>query len=397
MRRVLLIACCLATLAAAPAVAQAATIPPPSSDAFYAAPANLASLAPGAVIRSRKVSLPGLWAHSYQLLYRTTNATGAPVAAATTLLVPGLPASGPRKLVSYQTAEDSLTTRCAPSYTLRTGTVGIEGAAIGLLVDNGWDVVVPDYEGPRSEYAVGPLEGRATLDSIRAVESFEDAGLEGAKTPVGTMGYSGGSIPSIWANALQPAYAPELDVVAATAGGMAPDAKQVLAAADGGPAFGEIIAAGIGIDRAYPKFDLDAKLNARGRALEHRDATDAGGCGSAIASAPFGKGSEYTKYSGVQELLAQPNVKRILAKLNLITRPAPTAATFYFHEIGDEFVPIKPVDEMVVAYCRQGATIDYVRGLFGEHLIGSAAYFSRAVGYLHARFAGRPAPNTCPS
>jgi Secretory lipase len=127
------------------------------------------------------------------LLYRTTNATGQPVATVATLMVPTSPAPGARKLVSYQTFYDSLTLNCAPSYTMRGGNNGgstqpLESEFIGQELQQGWEVVVPDYEGPQSEWAVGPMLGRATLDGIRAVESFAPAGLEGGRTPVGMNG-----------------------------------------------------------------------------------------------------------------------------------------------------------------------------------------------------------------
>jgi len=43
-------------------------------------------------------------ARAYQLLYRTTDATGQPIATVTTLLVPITPAPGAPKLVSDQSA-----------------------------------------------------------------------------------------------------------------------------------------------------------------------------------------------------------------------------------------------------------------------------------------------------
>ncbi len=384
-----------------PALASAAPAKPapPSSgsDPFYVQPSGAAQ-PHGAVQDSRKVTVRGLSnaATAYQLQYWTTNPQGKAVTTVTTLLVPKNPASGTRDLVSYQTAEDSLTLDCSPSYTLRTGANG-EAIAINALLGSGWDVVVPDYEGPKSEYAVGTMEGMATLDSIQAVESFKPAQLNGATTPVGLEGYSGGSIPATWANALQASYTPELNIVAATAGGLAPDPKQVLTNLDGGLAFGEIIAAGIGLNRAYPSFGLDSLLNAKGRKLKDKDAKDSGGCGSAIGSAPFGRVSQYTHYPSAQALVAVPRVKNVLDKLDLITRPAPENPTFYFHEIFDEFVPSGPVNQLNAHYCANGTPLEYVRGVTGEHLIGAVDYVLTAGGYLHSRFAGLPPLNTCPS
>jgi hypothetical protein len=206
MRRLAGVLCVALVACAVVAAASSAAPTPPSQDPFYTPPTSLAQLEPGAIIRSRQVSPLGLTdatsTTAYELLYRTTSATGQPTATVTTLLLPAAPAAGQRKLVSYQTAEDSLTLNCAPSYTIRGGNNGgstqwAESGEIALLLAQGWDVSVPDYEGPQSEYGVGPLAGHATLDGIRAVEQFAAAQLEGARTPVGMMGYSGGSIPTL--------------------------------------------------------------------------------------------------------------------------------------------------------------------------------------------------------
>ncbi|HEY3774986.1 MAG TPA: lipase family protein, partial [Solirubrobacteraceae bacterium] len=172
-----------------PSAASAVTAP--ASDPFYTQPANIASYPHGTILREREVTLSGPTqtevAAAYQLMYATTNATGQPVAAVTTVMVPTAPAPGPRRLASYQTYYDSLTLNCAPSYTLQGGNNGggtngpTEQTMMSQLLQHGWDVVTSDYEGLNSEWAVGPMLGYATLDSITAVEHFAPAGLEGAK------------------------------------------------------------------------------------------------------------------------------------------------------------------------------------------------------------------------
>src|SRR5947209_16690719 len=122
--RVLSIALALLLVAALlPSAASALT--PPASDPFYTQPANIARYPHGTILRERAVTLSGPTqaeaAAAYQLMYATTDATGHPVAAVTTVMVPISPAVGPRRLASYQTYYDSLTLNCAPSYTLQGG------------------------------------------------------------------------------------------------------------------------------------------------------------------------------------------------------------------------------------------------------------------------------------
>jgi hypothetical protein len=376
---------------------------PPDEDPFYRQPDSLRTHEPGDVLRSRRVTVVGptllTSVRAYQLLYRSTNATGDPIATVTTLLLPNIPAPGPRRLVSFHIAEDSLTTRCSPSYTLRTNSGSVtpaEANAIAALLGQGYDVVVPDYEGPRSEFIVGPLEGRTALDSIRAAERFGPSGLDGRRTRVGLMGYSGGSVPTIWANALASDYAPELNIVGAAAGGIVANPAALLNFLDGTFSAGVIIAASVGVDRAYPELDLDSLLNARGRALAAREARDADGCAGSLFNAPFGRISQFSHFRNAAELLAVPRVHRIAAKLNLIEGPTPSAPSYFFNEINDEIVSIKPVDQLVAANCADGASIEYERGQVGGHIVGEARYAGPAMLFLRERFAGRPAPDTCP-
>lgn len=94
---------------------------------------------------------------AWQVKYRSTDTAIAAIAAiadvATIMQPVDPPAAGARKLVSNQTAQDGLTTDCAPSYVLTTGTAPpAEELALMLpLVAAGYTVVTADYEGPDSE------------------------------------------------------------------------------------------------------------------------------------------------------------------------------------------------------------------------------------------------------
>jgi Secretory lipase len=388
--------------------ANVSTVTPPGQDPFYTPPANLASYPPGAVLRSRQVTVVGAMQPetqaAYQLLYRTTDNTGGPAAAVATVLIPASPAPGPRKLVSYQTFYDSLTLNCAPSYTMRGGNNGgstqpLESGLIAQELQQGWDVVVPDYEGLRSEWAVGPTLGRATLDGIRAAESFAPLGLEGVGTPVGLNGYSGGAIASTWAGALAPGYAPELNIVAVAAGGIFPDIDYTMSTLDGSIWYGVQIGALVAVNRAYPQLELGHLLNAAGQALAALDGQDAFGCGGAASDEPGGDAAEFTIYPSSAALAAAPPVENVLDKLTMETAASvPTAPSFFYNAVNDELAHIQPVDQLVAYYCAHGATIDYDRDpVASSHLAGLAVYWPLALQYLENRLVGRPAPDNCPA
>ena len=390
----------LAVLACAPAVASALSAP--ASDPFYSPPANLAQDPHGAILRERTVTLSGalqdLSAHAYQLMFRTTGATGEPVAAVTTVLVPSSPAPGPRHLASYQTYYDSLTLNCAPSYTLQGGNGGPPGEAnlIATLLEQGWDVNVPDYEGLRSEWAVGPTLGPATLDSVRAAEHFAAAGLPGPATEVAFTGYSGGSEASTWAAALAPGYTPELKIVGIAAGGIFPNLDYTFQRFDNSLWYGTEIGVMVAFARAYPQFALSKLLNPAGQALATQDGQDASGCAGSTLNEPFGNASQYTNFPTSEALAADPTVKRVLDRMSLQYAPVPRVPLFLYNGSGDELAFVAPVDALVTRYCDAGITVDYQRDQLGqEHGADADTFWPYALQYLQNAFAGQPPPDNC--
>jgi Secretory lipase len=396
----------IVALAIAPGVASAVVAP--SSDPFYTPPPNVSHYAHGAILREREVTLSGPeqadTANAYQLMFRTTDATGHAVAAVTTVLVPTSPEPGPRKLASYQTYYDSLTLNCAPSYTMQGGNNGggtngpTESTLISQLLAQGWDVNVPDYEGLQSEWAVGPMLGRATLDSVRAAEHFAADGVPGAKTAVTLNGYSGGSEASTWAAALAPSYTPELRVVGVAAGGEFPDLDYTMARFDGSLWYGTEIGVMESFSRAYPQFDLTRLLNPAGQALAAKDGQDASGCAGSTLNEPGANASQYTNFPSSQALAADPVVKSVLDKASLRYAPLPKAPLYLYNAQTDELAHIEPVDALVASYCAHGLTVDYDRDPAGlEHITGATRYWPAALQYLEDRFAGKPAPDNCGS
>ena len=398
-----------------PQAASATVVPPlyPEEDSFYAPPANYAKKAPGTVLRERGVPLGRNHesvistkitdaAAAYELLYRTTDSTGQPTATVATVLVPKEPAAGPRRLVSENVAEDSETQTCAPSYTLRlseaAGLDAITAERIATALGHGWDVVVSDYEGPQSQLIVGPIEGQATLDGIRAAENFSPGhtGLEGSATEVAMLGYSGGSVPTVWADALAPTYARNVNLVAAAAGGVGANIDYVIAHGEGSPYFGGVVDALVSIDRAFPELEPYSLLNAKGLEAAASDGTDAKGCGAGVVSAPFGKAAEYTNYASTEELTEVPRVHSVLEKLNLNapSEPVPAAPTYIYNSMEDEVFRFAQAEAMVAKFCAGNDSVDFQRAT-GSHLAGFFAYYKPAIAFIESQFAGQSPTNTC--
>lgn len=380
------------------APARAGAVESPATDPFYVAPADLAEARPGTILRTRtvEVEIAGVERSADQLLYRTADALGRPVAGATTVLVgDGEAPAGGRNLVSLQDATNSADPTCHPSHQLQIGSennrnLQAETALIARpLLAGGTTVVVPDHLGPNPQYIVKDMEGKATLDGIRAALRHEPAELSGRDTPVALVGYSGGAHGSASANELHPAYAPELNLVGVAAGGVPVADRATFDYIDGGVGTGVLIGVSIGIDRAFPSFGLQDLLNERGKALAKRFEK---GCSSSVFGAPFTRLDDYTVVPDVIDL---PRIAGIVRR-NALGHATPVAPTFFYHGVTDELVWVEPVDDLVAAYCADGATMDYVRDPAGvEHIQALANFVPLAQAYIADRFAGRPAPRSC--
>lgn len=376
--------------------------PHPQNDPFYRQPDAdvLASMAPGSLLRLRPIDAKAYFVldiggEAWQLMYRTRDHHGNPVAHITTLLIPRqAPATG-RKLLSYQTAYDGLTLSCAPSRQFLAGAV-LEQALITPALRKGWVVAVPDYEGPQSLWGVGVNAGQSVLDGIRAVQQFEPAGLDGVNTAVGVMGYSGGAIASGWAAELQAEYAPELAIKGVAVGGLPVDVGTVARRIDGTLLSGMYMAVATALARAYPELDIDTLLNDDGKRMMARVGnTCAGqflsGVTDPLALYPFRRMSRYTQ---VPDLLAVPAVQQIIAE-NRLGQRSPLAPLYVYQGKWDELIPLRDVDAVVEQYCAAGVPVQYRRKR-SDHFLLAVTGFPGALNYLDDRLDGVPAPSNCP-
>jgi hypothetical protein len=372
--------------------ASATAVPAPHDDPFYRPPAGWESTAPGTVLATRRVTVTGLGipvpADAWQLLARSTDAKDAPTTVVATLMVPEAPyAAGARPLVSYQPATDSLGDRCNPSYKLRAGTEA-ELPLMLQALEQGWAVVVSDYEGPQNAFAAGRMAGHGVLDGIRGAEAVPGTGLAGVKTPVGLWGYSGGGLASSWAAELQPRYAPEVAVAGVASGGTPADMVAAARKIDGTIASGLVLLASTGLTRAYP--EMLSLLNDKGRAMV-KEIGDM--CvGDAVSRFPFRHLNEFTVSP---DPLSEP-VAAAVMEANHLGRQTPAAPVFLYHSILDELIPFPTAQALQSDWCRGGGHVTLYADAASEHSSLAVSGAPLAVGFLAARFAGVDVPATCP-
>lgn len=394
-----------ATAVNAPAAAAAqgvGAIPAPDEDPFYAQPPDLADTRPGDLLDSRKVDVNAylipLPVDAWQVKYRSEDNTGKPTADVTTIMVPktAWTGPGPRPLVSYQTAEDSAGTQCAPSYGLRVGPIqspigNFESGPMTLALQRGWAVAAPDYEGPDSQLLGGYAEAHGVLDSLTAIRRFEPADLQ--HSPIGLTGYSGGAVATTWATQYQRRLAPDLPIRGVAMGGVVADYRSTIKQFDLFQLDAVVMMGVATISRAYPGQKLvDTYLNDKGKQVYDDVARSC--AHEAMLRHPLARIERMTT---VPKVFDDPRVVSFLRRISPISNTGtPMAPIFEYHAISDELAPIGPARELVRHFCAAGAKVEMTETP-GEHGTEAVRGLLPALNYLSDRFAGQPAPSDCRS
>lgn len=396
-------------LSGAPAASAAPVLP--ESDPFYSYSGStpLKSIPPGTVLKTRHVtvSLAGTATPfpGDQLLYRTNDELAGPSLAVTTVIKPLLTVVPTKNLVSYQTAYDSLTGKCDPSYTLQGGAINDpdnstakqESMLIAPYLAAGDYVVVSDYEGVNHHWAAGHESGYGTLDGIRAAET--DLGLA-ATNKVALVGYSGGAIASEWASELAPSYASELNIVGVAEGGIPVDFAHNLRYITGSPEWSGIIPAILlSLSRAYG-VNLGQYLSSYGAALVSQDSN---GCINGFLSSHPGLTYQQLLKPQYRNIFAIKPIVDIINNLIMGSVAGHPVGPLYMENgnadgTGDDVMIAGDVRALAREYCAQGVDVDYVEDVGSKFNHGNtgAKFEATSAPLQVARwFTGLPAANNC--
>jgi hypothetical protein len=233
----------------------------------------------------------------------------------------------------------------------------------------------------------------ALLDLGRAARAVPGTGIT-PSTPWAVAGYSQGGAGAAWAASAQPAYAPDLHLVAAAAGGVPADLAAVGRALDGTPGAGLMFSALIGLDHAYPDIGLLGQLDDAGRAgaarleqscLGDPDFNAVGGV--RVADVTIG-------HRSFADVARRPAVAAALARTNLTTAPPPRLPILQFHAGADELVPFAQAAALHRSWCARGVDtrLDTEPG---GHTAGAVRGGATAITWLADAFAGRPLAGSC--
>lgn len=401
-----------------------AFVPQPKDDPFYTYSGStpLDRLPKGAVLATRSVPYHILGIptplKTTQLLYRSTSQTGKATANVTSVIQP-LHQPDTTRILSYQSAYDSLNRNDQPSYAINGGlTLGglvpsVELAVFGSFLAQGFTVIVPDTEGQGADFGAGPEYGMNTLDSILA--AFNAPSVEtSSDAKVALLGYSGGAIASEWAAELARTYAPDVDarlIGTAIGGVLVHPAHNLHYVEDTFIWAGVMPMALIGIARAFG-VDLTRYLTPRGLDLFRtmQDVSIVHVLGQPRYWRLKWSDIVIPKYPTPESL---PVFVALANQLIMGTGGTPDKPLFIGQ--GANGIPegtpgnkpgIGPGDGVMIAgdvrtlarkYCAQGTPVFYEQYDLLSHTSTVGPWLMKAIDWVHDRFAGEPAPNNCAS
>lgn len=371
------------------------------SDAeFYLPPDPLPDTAPGDVIRFRPAwagppSARAL-ADAWQLMYRSTDALGRPVAVTGTVLVPKKGVDADTPIVGFAPGTQGPAFRCAASRMIDKGAF-YEQPAINDMLEAGYAVAVTDYEGyhpqPETTYMVGASMGAALLDVVRAAMRLPDARLS-ANAPVVLRGYSQGGGAVMWAGEMQLRYAPDMNLRGVAGGGVPANLARVALPLDGREGFGVMFYALVGQDHAYPELSLASFLNASGQSAVSEMQADM--CVLRILQSFAG--DRLDDYTDANPLNSE-RLQRI--DENTLGRRAIPVPVFLYHEQRDGLVAYDQAESLRDDYCGLGSDVRWrswdTGGRNGviRHINLVYRANQAVADFIAARLAGEPAHSSC--
>ncbi|WP_292988551.1 lipase family protein [Mycobacterium sp.] len=353
-----------------------AGIPTPDRDPFYNSPTELDDVAPGTVLRSRRVQVSffGRFRQgaAWQLMFRSTDSHGHPEAAVTTVVVPrgADPATCP--LLSYQCAIDAVAARCFPSYALRLGaqlvgaSVQAEFLFVNAALSQGWAVSIPDHEGLKGLWGAPYEAGFRVLDGLRAAVSYPELGLS-PDTSMAVWGYSGGGLASGWAAEAAAKYAPELTIVGAVMGSPVVDPESVARRLNASPWAGLAALMIASLVHIFPEARkvVDEHATEDGKALlQEIEGMSTGGAIRRFRNFDI---ADYVDVS-FEELFALPELRHVF-EVTRLGQETPSMPVLLIQGVHDKIVDVADVDALVETYTEGGAAVSYHRDPLAEHLL----------------------------
>jgi hypothetical protein len=400
MKKTALLCGLLAGMALPLAPASAAPMAGPADMSFYTPPVLPGGMQ-GELIWYRPASVdlgagaPALQA--WNVLYRSTDALGAPNLVTGTVVVPASAwtGSGARPLIGYAVGTHGLAQQCAPSVKLAEGK-DYESANIRAAVTAGYAVLISDNPGYTTgtspTYLAGRAQAHANLDLFRAAAQIPGAGIS-SSAKAALWGYSQGGQTASWVGEIKSSYAPELNLVAIAAGGTPANFPRTARYLEASTGASFLLGAVIGLAEQYPDgIPLDDLANGDGQVAIAK------GKSQCVFESLFefmnDSISDYTiGNQSLDELIAIPSVNATLLAQNLGSKKMPVPM-YQYHGKADEFIPIDQHVALKRDYCRKFSNVTFAV-YPSEHIVTQFQAAPHVLSWLGDRFAGKTTFGTC--
>ena len=360
------------------------TMPTPftgSTDDFYAPPTPLPAGKPGDLIRVQQVGETS-GTVTMRIMYHSVDAAGR-----------DQPTTG---MISYPTAEAPA--EGWPVVSLAPGTVGLDTHCALSRSDAAVDgfgitgvAVRTDYigmvEGQLMRYLSGPSEAHSVIDATRAARNITDA--HAGKRWV-AFGHSQGGHSALFTNQLARTYAPELDLLGTVVGAPAAELTKQFGPTDVViPNMVELLAL-YGIAGDHPTVDPAHYVIPEIAANKKVFTT---GCLNEIIGA-------FAKYASTKMFTINPITTPPAAAIVKANDPgqvkAPTPIML-FEGTKDNFVVPARVASLRQRLCKLGQVTEYLELPGADHNTEQSQGRTQISRWIADRFAGKAAPDTCPT
>jgi dipeptidyl aminopeptidase/acylaminoacyl peptidase len=353
---------------------------------FYRPDTVLASGKPGEVLSKEPIQLaPDLHGTGWKVRYVSTTPAGDLVPVSGVLIQPKVAAPpGGYPVVVWAHGTTGVGDECAPSH---YAPFDISGAA--PLLDAGDVIAAPDYEGlgipdEIHPYLVGEAEGHNVLDAARAARAV------GAGPITVAWGWSQGGHAALFARAIQPAYAPELDFRGTAAQAPVTDVHSFLQRGTTDlsvfPYTAEAILAWAEVYHETELTDLVVVEDAEKARLAQQ------ACNGDIVDNTT-KPLDQIFRSDPQNL----DVWREALRVNSVAAGSTSLPVLLTHGDADTTVPIAGTLALRDHLCAAGAPTQFLRDATWDHGTAWAYTFDDVDAWIRDRNAGKPAPSNCGS
>jgi pimeloyl-ACP methyl ester carboxylesterase len=365
---------------------QGGSVPSPKGD-LYEPPSPLVRAAPGKLIWAEKVDLEldppsTVW----RILYHSRDRDDRDIAVSGFALVPNAPIpEGGRSVYAWGHGTAGVADRCAPSREVRENLPPPGGQQL----ERGAVVVATDYAGLGTPGAPtstdGLAEGRAVLDSVRAVADLPNVGAIG---DVVMAGHSQGGRAVLFAAEIAPKYASELNLVGVAAVAPGVELPQLVDHLSTSPFKGAVLIGAMGLRASHPDLDLSTVLTSTSIADLRRIERE---CVDATVSRYRSLATDDVITRAPSSV---PEVKRLLEQSSP-GASSPGVPVFIAHGDEDRQVPVVLSERLEEKYCGLDAAVArrVYRGQGHDEIIDAVT--DELLAFISDRLDHKPATDTC--